>query len=283
MYKDELKAYFSFTKKERNAVLILLILVTSLFILPDILPESSPPGSFSDTTLVKQIEDFNKYADTGYKWKKKYGGEYSSYKRQPQEDYRNRRPDKNYRRFNYPDKPYGSEYTYPYSYKRYQKADQQAENNNFPGQRYSRGHSDYEKRLVSPIIINGADTSDLLPLPGIGNKLAARIITFRDKLGGFYCVEQIAETYGLPDSIFQRIKHSFKIQPGEVTAMDLNMVSIGQLKLHPYFRWNVANAIVQYRNQHGNFSAVEDLRKIDVVTPDVYEKIAHYLFIKKNN
>ncbi|WP_369668949.1 ComEA family DNA-binding protein, partial [Enterococcus faecium] len=51
--------------------------------------------------------------------------------------------------------------------------------------------------------INTASDSDWEALPGIGKVLAARIIRFRDKLGGFKTVEEIAKTYGLSDSIFQ--------------------------------------------------------------------------------
>jgi competence protein ComEA len=54
--------------------------------------------------------------------------------------------------------------------------------------------------------INAADTTALIALPGIGSKLATRIITFRNKLGGFYSVTQVGETFGLPDSTFQKIK-----------------------------------------------------------------------------
>ena len=53
-----------------------------------------------------------------------------------------------------------------------------------------------------PIIdINQADTVAFISLPGIGGKLANRIVNFRDKLGGFYSVQQVGETFGLPDSI----------------------------------------------------------------------------------
>ncbi|HMH34042.1 MAG TPA: helix-hairpin-helix domain-containing protein, partial [Puia sp.] len=54
--------------------------------------------------------------------------------------------------------------------------------------------------------INTADTTALIAFRGIGSKLAMRIITFRERLGSFYSVEQLAETYGLPDSVFQQIK-----------------------------------------------------------------------------
>ncbi|HEY1021836.1 MAG TPA: helix-hairpin-helix domain-containing protein, partial [Flavisolibacter sp.] len=59
-----------------------------------------------------------------------------------------------------------------------------------------------EERKPTLININEADTAAFIALPGIGGKLSARIISFREKLGGFYSVEQVGETYGLPDSTF---------------------------------------------------------------------------------
>ncbi|MBO9571783.1 MAG: helix-hairpin-helix domain-containing protein, partial [Chitinophagaceae bacterium] len=56
-----------------------------------------------------------------------------------------------------------------------------------------------------PIDINTADTTAFISLPGIGSKLANRIVSFRSKLGGFNSVEQIRQVYGLRDSVFQLI------------------------------------------------------------------------------
>ena len=63
----------------------------------------------------------------------------------------------------------------------------------------------------SIIDINVADTTAFIALPGIGSKLAARIVNFREKLGGFYSIEQVGETFGLPDSTFQKIKQYLKL------------------------------------------------------------------------
>ena len=63
-----------------------------------------------------------------------------------------------------------------------------------------------KQKIVQPIDVNEADTSAFVALPGIGSKLANRIISFREKLGGFYSVEQIGDTYNLPDSTFQKTK-----------------------------------------------------------------------------
>ena len=125
--------------------------------------------------------------------------------------------------------------------------------------------------------INTADTSGFIALPGIGNKLAFRIVNFRDKLGGFYSIDQIGETYGLPDSVFRKIKPFLKLETNLVKKFNINTATKDEMKSHPYIKWNLANAIVEYRNQHGNFSSLEDLKNISLVTTDVFDKIKFYL------
>jgi competence ComEA-like helix-hairpin-helix protein len=63
-----------------------------------------------------------------------------------------------------------------------------------------RSHKGYKN-----ININSASQSDWESFPGIGPVLASRIIKYRDKMGGFKTVEQVGKTYGIPDSVFQKI------------------------------------------------------------------------------
>ena len=130
------------------------------------------------------------------------------------------------------------------------------------------------------IDINGADTTAFIALPGIGSKLAARIVNFRDKLGGFYEVQQVAETYGLPDSTFNKIRNLLQCNHPSVQQININTADANTLKQHPYIRWNLANAIVQYRAQHGNFTSVEDLQLVAIVTPEIWKKVSPYLVIQ---
>lgn len=129
----------------------------------------------------------------------------------------------------------------------------------------------------SIVDINNADTTALISLPGIGSKLATRIINFRDKLGGFYAVNQVGETFGLPDSTFQKIKLSLKVNPSSVRKININTATLDELKAHPYIKWSLANPIIAYRKEHGAFAKLEDLKKVMVVTDEVYNKIFPYL------
>jgi competence protein ComEA len=145
---------------------------------------------------------------------------------------------------------------------------------------YKTATNKQQKPRYDPIDINTADTSALIALPGIGSKLASRIISFREKLGGFYTVDQVSEIYGLPDSTFEKIKGFLKIQDAAVKKININTATKDELKSHPYIRWNLANAIVEYRTQHGNFSSLEDLKKISVITEEVFLKIRPYTVVQ---
>jgi len=128
--------------------------------------------------------------------------------------------------------------------------------------------------------INSADTSAFIALPGIGSKLAARIVNFRDKLGGFYSIEQVRETFGLPDSTFQKIKENLILKNNVIKKININTATTDELKSHPYIKWNIAGTITAYRNEHGAFSNIEDIKKIMTITDDIYKKIAPYLAIQ---
>ena len=139
---------------------------------------------------------------------------------------------------------------------------------------------DKPKIKIENIDINEADTSAFIALPGIGSKLANRIIGFREKLGGFYKIEQVAETYALPDSVFQKIKSRLLITNTSIKKLNINNATIDELKTHPYLRYNLANAIVQYRTQHGEFAAISDIKKIMMITDEIFNKVEPYLTLR---
>ena len=46
--------------------------------------------------------------------------------------------------------------------------------------------------------------------------------------------------------------------------------------MHPYIKWALANAIVEYRNQHGAFKNLEELKNIMLIDEATFKKIAPY-------
>jgi competence protein ComEA len=138
----------------------------------------------------------------------------------------------------------------------------------------------YVKPPPAIVDINQADTNALIALPGIGSRLANRIINFRDKLGGFYAVQQLGEVYGLPDSTFQLIKPRLQCATVLLKKININTADAAMLKQHPYIRWNIANAIVQYRQQHGIYQSPNDLQQIAIITPELFQKLVGYISVE---
>lgn len=135
----------------------------------------------------------------------------------------------------------------------------------------------FTKARYEIIDVNTADTTAFIALPGIGSKLASRIISFREKLGGFYSIAQVGETYGLPDSTFQKIKSYLKLENIAVKKININTATLDELKTHPYIRYSLANPIVAYRKEHGPFTKPEDLKKVMAVTEEAYQKFSPYI------
>jgi competence protein ComEA len=135
----------------------------------------------------------------------------------------------------------------------------------------------YPEKKFSPIDINQADSAKWTQFPGIGEKLAARIVHYREKLGGFYQVEQVGETFGLPDSTFQRIKPYLRLRAINLVHINLNMESKETLQSHPYIRWQIASGIVAYRLQHGGFQSVEELLQLAQVDSGKFQRLKPYL------
>jgi len=133
-----------------------------------------------------------------------------------------------------------------------------------------------ERPAPSTLDLNAADTAALIALPGIGSKLAQRIVTFREKLGGFYSVEQVKETWGLADSVYRLLLPRFRIESG-FRKIRINEATADELKQHPYIGYKRAAAIIAYRNAHGNFKGEESLKGLVVFDEAALQKLIPYI------
>ncbi len=139
----------------------------------------------------------------------------------------------------------------------------------------------YTKKSYHNIDINLSDTTTYISLPGIGSALAKRIVNFRDKLGGFYRVEQVGETYGVPDSTFQKIKPYLQANPAAIKKLNINSATFETLRDHPYIKSAIAKSIIAYRQQHGLFKNIDELKNIMSIDANAFEKIKHYVVINE--
>jgi len=129
------------------------------------------------------------------------------------------------------------------------------------------------------IEINSCDSNDLYKLNGIGKILAARIIKYRDRLGGFVRLDQLLEIYGLRTETFSGLLIHLRIDTTLVRKLKLNSMEYRQLKQHPYLTPFQAKSIIKYRELKG-FKGLEDLEKYKLLMKEDLEKIRPYLSLE---
>lgn len=132
-------------------------------------------------------------------------------------------------------------------------------------------------QACAPIDVNTADTAAWQSLRGIGKVLANRIIKFRDKLGGFYQIEQVKETFGLADSVYQKIRPCLQLNAPTLKPLLINQVNFNELASHPYLGFKAAKAIMNWKDQHGPFTKMEDLEALVALEPGKLEKLKPYV------
>jgi competence protein ComEA len=134
----------------------------------------------------------------------------------------------------------------------------------------------YERKAPPKIEVNSAGVEEWQRLYGIGPVLSKRIVKFRDALGGFRSIEQVGETYGLADSVFQQIRSQLVLKEG-TRRIDINRCTLEALAGHPYINWKLARRIISYRQQHGPFEDLEELEGIKELPEDFWEQVGEYL------
>lgn len=132
-----------------------------------------------------------------------------------------------------------------------------------------------------PVVeINSSDTALLKQLPGIGPVLAERIVKFRDKLGGFYKIEQLKEVYGLTEETYQGIIKYVKIETSGIHKININFADYSELVIHPYINSQIANSILNYKKKNGFYTSINELKDKGIIEADVFEKIKNYITVE---
>ena len=141
----------------------------------------------------------------------------------------------------------------------------------------------YSEKKAQPrerMDINTADSTQLMSVFGIGPALSKRIRTYREKLGGFVSMDQLAEVYGLDSVVCARLQTGFFVAPSFIPReIDLNTDN-PEILLHPYIKRREAQAIIAYRKQHGRFESAEKLLEIPLLNKAWLEKVRPYLAIR---
>jgi len=126
------------------------------------------------------------------------------------------------------------------------------------------------------IELNSTDSATLTTIKGIGPFFAKSIIKQRNALGGFYKKEQLLEIWKFDEEKLKSIENHITIDATKIKKVNINTCEAKDLKT-PYINWNQANAIVNYRKKHGNYKSVDEIKKTDLVNEETFRKIEPYL------
>ncbi len=103
------------------------------------------------------------------------------------------------------------------------------------------------------------------------------IMRYKKGLGGFVNLAQLYEPEGIDTTNFAKLKSHLTLDLMSVKTININNCSVSQLNKHPYLSYNVATALVNYRNAHGKYIQITDLKKCMAMNDNLLKKITPYL------
>lgn len=145
-----------------------------------------------------------------------------------------------------------------------------------PYKEYDRDTTRFPVKLKAgeQIDLATADTSLLKKIPGIGSGWARRIVGYRSRLGGFYNVSQLRDLEDFPVESLPFLT----LKAERTTKLNLNQLSLSQLRRHPYINYFQAKAICDYRRLKGPLRSLDQLRLLRKdFPPEAIERLRHYV------
>ncbi|MEM9001418.1 MAG: helix-hairpin-helix domain-containing protein [Bacteroidota bacterium] len=128
--------------------------------------------------------------------------------------------------------------------------------------------------------LNSASIDELTSVYGIGEKLATRIVKFRDRLGGFLVNDQLYDVYGLRPEVVERALLQFQVlHKPDIKKININSATSSEIAELVYIRYDVANKIVRYRNEKGGIATFGELRAIEGFPSEKIDRIKLYLLL----
>lgn len=123
------------------------------------------------------------------------------------------------------------------------------------------------------VSVNSSDTTELMKIPGIGSYYAKAIVRYRDKLGGFASLSQLQEIEGLPKEALPFLI----VNANGVKKLNINKLSLNQLRQHPYLNFYQAKEICDYRRLKGPIHNLQELKLLKDFPPNEIERLKPYI------
>ncbi|WP_245731602.1 ComEA family DNA-binding protein [Kriegella aquimaris] len=126
--------------------------------------------------------------------------------------------------------------------------------------------------------LNSATAEDLQSISGIGEKLSARIVKYRELLNGFLIDEQLYEVYYLDREVAEKVLKKYKVlSKPKIEKININKASIAEISKLTYIKYSVAKEIVAYREINGSITSFDELKDIVDFPADKIDRIKLYL------
>lgn len=116
------------------------------------------------------------------------------------------------------------------------------------------------------------DTTELKKIPGIGSGIAKAIVAYRNRLGGFYTLEQLQEV----SHVTPEMMKWFDLKEPPIRKIPINKVGLDRLRAHPYLNFYQAKVIVEHRKKRGEIKSLSQLSLYEEFTEKDLERLAVY-------
>ncbi len=134
-----------------------------------------------------------------------------------------------------------------------------------------------------PIDLNTADSATLCKIVGIGPKSASAIIAYREKLGGFYKVEQLAEIPQVTEQNYYRILPQIWIDTCKIKKININFAPAKELLGHPYITDLQIRKLLKERQLKGGWCSQQDFSDDKILNTQEMARFAPYLIFRYEN
>lgn len=131
--------------------------------------------------------------------------------------------------------------------------------------------------VEQPVELNTADSATLRRVSGIGERTVTAIMRYRERLGGFCRVEQLAEVPGVTERNYERILKQIYCDSCEIRKIDINFAGPKTLGRHPYIAPQTLRRILKQRQLKGGWSTAEELIEEHIMTREEAARLAPYL------
>lgn len=123
--------------------------------------------------------------------------------------------------------------------------------------------------------VNVADTAELKRIPGIGSVIARNIVAYRERLGGYYELNQLLEVRFVTPELLKW----FKLGEAPIKKIALNTAGLDKLRSHPYLTFYQAKVIMEYRKKKGKIKSLSQLSLYEEFTEkDLIRLVAYVSF-----